>query len=600
LNSAIHLKPVIYLSVNAAHQLVAQNIGNDDAQGFAVAFVDRFGNTLQTVNLSAIQPSAQQTLDIPVNADAVRLVNPAGTVNLYANGLYTIPPPPGRYSWTDDNGEQLWSTFSNWDPHGPPPGNIDSGNYAYFDGAISAPISVIAPAGEASINGVVFATAGWTIVGSPTAQDFFTYSISSTGAGTNTINIGYRTTPGVPAYFSVDADDTLVMNGVVFGNGGVVKTGAGTLVLTNANTYPGATAINAGTLAVNGTQPDSAITVGGGATLAGTGQTGPVTVNGTLSPGGAAPGILHTGSILLASGSTYRVRLNGTSQGSGYDATAVNGSVNLGEANLTVSLGFGSLVGDQFTILSSTGTISGTFHGLPNGQVFAIGNARFRITYTADSVVLTHVADAATRFLVSAPAGSQAGTPFDVTVTAVDAGGHVDPLYAGTIHLSSTDAGAQLPADYTFTAGDRGAVTFVGGVTLFTAGEQTVTATDVDTGLLTGSSTVPVTPAAADHLVFLQQPTDTPGGQTITPAVMVAVVDQFGNVVTGDNSDTVTLAIGNNPSSGTLSGTLNVAVVNGVAVFSDLSIDQAGDGYALDATVGGSLPDIDSDPFSIT
>jgi autotransporter-associated beta strand protein len=537
-----YLKPVIYLSVNAALQLVAQNIGNDDAQGFSVAFLDRFGNTVQTVNLSTIQPTAQQTFNIPVNADTARLINPAGTVNLYTNGLYTIPPPPGRYSWTDDNGEQLWSTFSNWDPHGPPPGNIDSGNYAYFDAAISAPIPVIALAGETSINSVVFATAGWTIAGSPTAQDFFTYSISSAGAGTNTINIGYRTTSGVPAYFSVDANDTLVMNGVVFGNGGEIKVGAGTLELTNANTYPGPTTINAGTLVVNGNQPNSAITVGIGATLAGTGQTGPVTVNGTLSPGGAVPGILHTGTINFASGSSYRVRLNGTSQGSGYDATAASGSVNLGDANLTVSVGFGSLVGDQFIILSSTGTISGTFHGLQNGQVFAVGNARFRITYTADSVVLTHVADAATQFLVTVPAGSQAGAPFDLTVTAVDAGGHVDPLYAGTIHFSGTDAGGHLPADYTFTAGDQGLVTFVGGAMLFTAGNQTVTATDVDTGLLTGSATITVTLAAADHL----------------------------------------------------------AVVDGIAAFSDLSIDRAGDGYTLHATVGGSLLDIDSDPFSTT
>jgi autotransporter-associated beta strand protein len=326
---------------------------------------------------------------------------------------------------------------------------------------------------------VVFATAGWTIVGSPTAQDFFTYSISSAGAGTNTIDIGYRTTSGVPAYFYVDANDTLVMNGEVFGNGGEIKVGAGTLILTNANTYPGPTTINAGTLVVNGNQPNSAITVASGATLAGTGQSGSVTVNGTLSPGGAVPGLLHTGNILFASSSTYRVRLNGPSQGSGYDATTANGPVNLGDANLTVSLGFGSLVGDQFTILSSTGTINGTFHGLPNGQVFALGNARFRITYAADSVVLTHVADAATHFLVSAPAGSQAGAPFDVTVTAVDDGGHVDPLYAGTIALTSTDPAAPDLGSHTFTAADAGSFTFTA-VALYTPGPQTLTARDGD------------------------------------------------------------------------------------------------------------------------
>jgi streptogramin lyase len=108
-----------------------------------------------------------------------------------------------------------------------------------------------------------------------------------------------------------------------------------------------------------------------------------------------------------------------------------------------------------------------------------------------------------------------------------------------------------------------------------------------------------INPAAADHLLFLQQPTDTPAGQTISP-VIVEVVDQFGNVVT-NYSSTVTLSLNDNPMTGaTLSGTLTVTVVNGVATFSDLSIDLAGAGYTLHATIGGGLPDIDSDPFNIT
>jgi hypothetical protein len=62
----------------------------------------------------------------------------------------------------------------------------------------------------------------------------------------------------------------------------------------------------------------------------------------------------------------------------------------------------------------------------------------------------------------------------------------------------------------------------------------------------------------------------------------------------------VTLSLVPNPSGGTLSGTLSVTVVNGVATFSDLSIDLVGDGYTLHATIGGSLSDIDSNAFSIT
>jgi hypothetical protein len=181
----------------------------------------------------------------------------------------------------------------------------------------------------------------------------------------------------------------------------------------------------------------------------------------------------------------------------------------------------------------------------------------------------------------------------------------VDPFlqpavgYTGTVHFGSSDAQAVLPGDYTFTGGDAGLHTFTGGVTLKTAGRQTVTATDTVIGSLTGSGTVPVNPAAADHLLFLQQPRDTVAGQTMSP-VIVEIVDAFGNVEISDNTDTIRLSLGTNPSGGTLSGTLTLMVVNGVATFSDLSIDLAGAGYTLHATVGGGLPDIDSGPFNIT
>ena len=63
------------------------------------------------------------------------------------------------------------------------------------------------------------------------------------------------------------------------------------------------------------------------------------------------------------------------------------------------------------------------------------------------------------------------------------------------------------------------------------------------------------------------------------------VQDANGNVVTS-NSSSVTVAIGTNPGSGTLGGTVTVAAVNGVATFSNLSINKAGTGYTLTATDG--------------
>ena len=48
-----------------------------------------------------------------------------------------------------------------------------------------------------------------------------------------------------------NADTTLTLNGIVGGNGGLTMEGAGTLVLTGANTYMGITAVNSGTLSIS-------------------------------------------------------------------------------------------------------------------------------------------------------------------------------------------------------------------------------------------------------------------------------------------------------------------------------------------------------------
>ena len=102
------------------------------------------------------------------------------------------------------------------------------------------------------------------------------------------------------------------------------------------------------------------------------------------------------------------------------------------------------------------------------------------------------------------------------------------------------------------------------------------------------------------QLAFDQSPTSAAAGAVLSPAVTVLVEDAAGNVVANDTSS-VTLAIGNNLGGGTLSGTLTVTAVNGVATFNNLSIDNAGDGYTLvasDAT-GNGLLTVTSAPFTI-
>src|SRR5262249_4676948 len=154
-------------------------------------------------------------------------------------------------------------------------------------------------------------------------------------------------------------------------------------------------------------------------------------------------------------------------------------------------------------------------------------------------------APGATHLSVSAPSGSTAGSPFTVTVTALDASGNTVPGYTGTVHFTSTDTSAPLPPDYTFTDADAGVHNFT--VTLTSAGSQTITVADPVVGSITGRTTVTVSPAAASQLAFGQQPTNTAPGAVITPAVTVRVLDAFGNLVSGDNTDQVTLALGANP-----------------------------------------------------
>jgi hypothetical protein len=113
---------------------------------------------------------------------------------------------------------------------------------------------------------------------------------------------------------------------------------------------------------------------------------------------------------------------------------------------------------------------------------------------------------------------------------------------------------------------------------------------------------VALNPQVATHLGYVTQPSSTLlPGTTITPPVQVAVLDDQGFVVPGFVGS-VSIALGNDGSllhNARLSGTLVVTVVNGVATFSDLSIDQPGMGYTLRATAdplaGGT-----SNPFNVT
>ena len=339
-------------------------------------------------------------------------------------------------------------------------------------------------------------------------------------------------------------------------NGGVIKNNAGKLQLTANNTYSGPTTVNAGSLLVDGSQPASAVTVNGGI-LGGIGTTGPVTgVGGAIDPGDPvlAKAALATGPTNISSGGSYTLQIPSyVNAGVGYDQVNIAGALTLGgSSTLTVDL----------TGLSTTGTATNVFTYTSRIGTFATVNPinnPFNLTpvvlYGPTSISITFVsANAATHFTVSAPSSTVAGAPLTVTVTALDANNFVT-AYTGTIHFTSTDTnpGVVLPADYTFTANtsastgfDNGVHTFTLGATLITAGLQTISANDSATPTINGtSSTITVTPAAANQLVVATQPSATAtAGVAFVQQPVVKLEDQYGNVVASDSTHTVTAARG--------------------------------------------------------
>jgi subtilase family serine protease len=219
---------------------------------------------------------------------------------------------------------------------------------------------------------------------------------------------------------------------------------------------------------------------------------------------------------------------------------------------------------------------------------------------TSVTVTAAVVTSGTTHLTISAPNTSVAGSPFSITVTALNSSNAPATTYIGTVHFTTTDtaAGVVLPADYTFKASDNGVHTFTG-LALDTAGPQLITATDKSTSSINGSSTTTVTASVANHIAFGQQPTSATTGAVITPAVTVKILDVYNNLLTADNTGTVTISLGSNPGGGTLSGTLTAAVSGGVATFSNLSINQPGNGYTLSAKTG-SLAAVSSSSFNET
>ena len=96
---------------------------------------------------------------------------------------------------------------------------------------------------------------------------------------------------------------------------------------------------------------------------------------------------------------------------------------------------------------------------------------------------------------------------------------------------------------------------------------------------------ITVTPAAASQLVITTEPPATV--KVSTPfGLQASIEDPYGNVVTTANSS-VNVAFASNPTGASLGGTLSVSASQGVATFSNLTINKTGSGYTLQVSSSG-------------
>ena len=175
------------------------------------------------------------------------------------------------------------------------------------------------------------------------------------------------------------------LNGVLSGNGGFTKSGAGTLALRAANTFAGAVAVSGGTLDVDGSiASGNGVAVNSGGTLTGDGS---INRNVVLNSGSILrPGSATTGSALSATSLLWNAdAVFAFDLGSTSNKLTLNGALTKGSAgshNFVFTPQTGLAIGNIFTLATFGSTDFSaadlTFSGLPAGLTGAfnvIGNS---------------------------------------------------------------------------------------------------------------------------------------------------------------------------------------------------------------------------------
>ena len=297
-----------------------------------------------------------------------------------------------------------------------------------------------------------------------------------------------------------------------------------------------------------------------------------------------------------------------------YTVAAGNSSADLNYAATTsLALNGGTikdLVGNNATLtlpgLAAAGSLA-TNKNIVIATVAASGDGTMTVApntvvagSTGNSLVFTFTAPAGKDFptssFVTLTVPSGWGTPSTGNV-AVSSGtcGSVTRTVAGQVITATLGAACAHGNSFTLTYTPSTVPSTLTTGTFNTASRSGASGSAVGIGT---NPTVSTIAGAASKLVFTTSPASpTAAGASFGGTVQVQ--DANGNLVNTSTAP-VTVAIGNNPGGGTLSGTpTTVNASGGIATFSGLSIDKAANGYTLVASSAG-LTNGTSAGFNIT
>ncbi len=211
-----------------------------------------------------------------------------------------------------------------------------------------------------------------------------------------------------------------------------------------------------------------------------------------------------------------------------------------------------------------------------------------------------NVVVAAARLVITAqpPSSVTAGASFGFTVAVEDSLGNIATGYAGNVILSlaTGPAGSVLNGTLNVPV-TNGTAQVTGlsinlaatGYSLLVTGSGLTSATSSKFSVVAGTATA--------LSVYVQPPTSVSAGKAFQ--VEIAARDAEGNVATSFTGK-VTIALASNPGSATLGGTLTVSAVKGLANFTNLTLNQIGTGYTLQATSTPTLTTVVTNPFNVS